>query len=174
MTEIKIWDRSTICSYLFVAINGGAVRYSDILKAMEQADLYQKKNGPDQTIQGHLDLLIPRLGFFEDLEKERQKLDKDRKSAFRNAIIGTIAGAFIGLFGSVIVTYYTIVAQERIANDDSKLSKELSLNLIQQLGHLEKTIQSSEKLIYENLEKQTKKLNTLDTEVTEIKKELKK
>ena len=66
------------------------------------------------------------------------------------------------------------MAQERIANDDSKLSKELSLNLIQQLGHLEKTIQSSEKLIYENLEKQTKKLNTLDTEVTEIKKELKK
>ena len=66
------------------------------------------------------------------------------------------------------------MAQERIANDDSKLSKELSLNLIQQLGHLEKTIQSSEKLIYGNLEKQTKKLNTLDTEVTEIKKELKK
>ena len=66
------------------------------------------------------------------------------------------------------------MAQERIANDDSKLSKELSLNLIQQLGHLEKTIQSSEKLIYENLEKQTKKLKTLDTEETEIKKELKK
>lgn len=172
MTEEK-WNRNKICHYLGVA-NQGGVRYSDILKAIKQAELYQEQNGEDQTIQGHLDHLLPKLGFFDDIEKERLKIDKDRKSAFRNAIIGTIVGAFVGLFGSILITYFTIATQNRIAIDNSKLSKELSSNLVNQLGQLEKAIQNSEKLQYENYEKQTKKLNTLNIEVTELEKEFKK
>lgn len=139
------WNGSKICHYLGAANSGFMIRYSDILEAKRQAELYLKKHakgGVDSTIEGHLTHLEPKLGWFEDLEKEKQKLARERNAAFKRTLIGAIVGAFIGLVGSGLITYFTIRTQNKIANESSVLVEKVSSDVINELTTISQSIKN--------------------------------
>jgi len=98
--------------------------------------------------------LYPKLGWFKELNDEKEELKKDRKFAFRNAIFGTLIGAFIGLFGSVLITFLSISSQNQTSLENAKLSKELSSSLINQLDKLKDAVTELEKIESKKYENQ--------------------
>ena|GEM_PF-4721972 len=98
--------------------------------------------------------MYPKLGWFKELNDEKEELKKDRKFAFRNAIFGTLIGAFIGLFGSVLITFLSISSQNQTSLENAKLSKELSSSLINQLDKLKDAVTELEKIESKKYENQ--------------------
>lgn len=168
----ETWDRDKICHHLWSA-NQGVVQYEDIKEIISQAELYIKTK-PDSTISGHLEHLYPKLKWFKELDDERNELKKDRKFAFRNALIGTLTGAFIGLFGSILITYFSISSQNQMSYDNSKLSRELSSDLINQLDKLKEVIQNLEKIESKKYENQVINIEGFNARLLKLEQTLEK